>query len=76
LPRAWKWTEIRSEANPKEVFFLPFARLKNLEDEPGEGRRTISREAAKNYSRVRMRCPELAELELRIEAALANPKTR
>ncbi|MCP4402776.1 MAG: hypothetical protein GY801_36420 [bacterium] len=67
LPKKWNWSEVRAEANPKEIYFLPFAKQRNLLDEPGEGRKTLALEAAKRYSRIRQLCPEVAELETRIE---------
>ncbi len=61
------WDEVRAEVNPKEIYFLPFAKQRNLLDEPGEGRKTLALEAAKRYSRIRQLCPEVAELERRIK---------
>lgn len=67
LPSEWSWQEIRAEINPKERYFLPFARSRGLLDEPGEGRRTLGREAASQYRRIRTRCPEdVAGLEERV----------
>ncbi|MCP4283415.1 MAG: hypothetical protein GY792_03025 [Gammaproteobacteria bacterium] len=67
LPKKWNWDEVRAEVNPKEIYFLPFAKQRNLLDEPGEGRKTLALEAAKRYSRIRQLCPEVAELERRIK---------
>lgn len=67
LPNAWSWHSIRSEIHPKESYFLPFAGWRGLLDEPGQGRKTLAREAAARYDRVRQRCPEdVRELEDRI----------
>ena len=66
LPLEWNWQEIRNENNPKEIYFEPFAKQRNLTDEPGRGRKTLAQEAAKEYHRVRQLCPEMAELEGRI----------
>jgi hypothetical protein len=66
LPSDWSWEEIRSEHHPKEKYFLPFAKAQNLSDEPGEGRKTLAQDAARNYNRIRTLCPEIAELEKRI----------
>jgi hypothetical protein len=38
--------EVREEVHPKEVYYLPFARQRGLSAEPGEGRKTLGREAA------------------------------
>ena len=63
----WNWRDIREEVNPKEAYFRPFARDRGLLDEPGEGRRTLGREAAHQYDRIRTRCPEdVVALEDRI----------
>lgn len=71
LPREWNWQEIRAEVHPKEVYFQPLARQRGLLDEPGEGRTTMGREAAQNYTRVRSRCREDIEaLEVRLKAWL------
>jgi hypothetical protein len=68
LPSEWRWQEIRSEVHPKEVYFEPFARQRGLTDEPGGGRETLGIEAAKNYGRVRSRCPEdIGRLETRLK---------
>ena len=67
LPSQWRWKEIRDERDPKERYFKPFAESRGLENEPGEGRTTLGKEAALNYTRVRSRCPEdIERLEIRI----------
>jgi hypothetical protein len=69
LPSDWKWQAIRAEVHPKETYFEPLAAKRGLTKEPGEGRTTMGREAAKNYSRVRSRCTEDIEfLETRLKA--------
>ncbi len=69
----WTWNEIRSERDPKENYFIPLARSRGLLSEPGEGRKTLSTEAARQYSRIRQLCPEdVAKLENRIRAWLQN----
>jgi len=67
LPDDWSWQAVRSEVHPKETYFLPFAEQRGLVNEPGQGRKTLARESARNYRRVRSRCPEdVAALEDRI----------
>ena len=56
LPSDWKWGDIRAEIHPKERYFEPLAKKRGLLNEPGEGRTTMGREAAANYTRVRSRC--------------------
>lgn len=71
-PREWRWGDIRKEANPKERYFEPHARSRQLLNEPGQGRTTLGREAAANYAKVRSRCREdVAALERRLKAALS-----
>jgi hypothetical protein len=72
LPSEWSWKEIRDEVHPKERYFEALAKQRGLTDEPGEGRTTMGREAAQNYTRVRSRCPEnIQELERRLKEWLA-----
>jgi hypothetical protein len=66
LPRAWEWQSVRAERDSKEQYFVPYAELRGLQSEPGGGRRTLGREAANRYNRIRRRCPEIASLETRI----------
>jgi hypothetical protein len=71
LPKGWNWQAIRAELHPKETYFEPLANQRGLTDEPGEGRTTMGREAAANYSRVRSRCKEdIQVLESRLKAWL------
>jgi hypothetical protein len=73
LPKDWKWAEIRQHRDPKEAYFEPLARSRKLTDEPGEGRTTLGKEAALNYSRVRSLCLEdIQQLEERLKTALAS----
>jgi hypothetical protein len=58
LPKKWDWREIRNDPNSKETYFEPFARERQLLDEPGQGRKTLALEAAAHYSRIRARCRE------------------
>lgn len=67
LSAEWDWKTIRAEEHPKEAFYLPFAEERGVLDHPWEGRKTLAREAAANYKRIRNRCPEdVAALEERI----------
>lgn len=71
LPDKWRWATIRREANPKEVYFEPLARQRGLQNEPGEGRKTMGLEAAQRYKRLQSRCKEdVLALERRIAAWL------
>lgn len=71
LPKDWKWKDIRAERAPKERYYLPFAKLKGCIDHPAEGRGTLAIEAARNYKRIRLLCPEdIRNLQDRIGATL------
>lgn len=71
LPKGWKWSEIRAERDPKERYYLPFAKHSGCMDHPAEGRGTLAIEAARNYKRIRRLCPEdIRNLENRIAAVL------
>ena len=73
LPKGWVWNDVRSEANPKERYFTPYATSRGLHDEPGQGRTTLGREAAQNYARVRSRCKEdVASLEQQLKDVLSS----
>jgi hypothetical protein len=69
--RDWSWKRIRSERDPKEHYFEPIARHRGLLDSVAQGRKILGEEAASNYSRVRQNCPELRELEVRIQEWLS-----
>lgn len=58
LPKTWRWSDIRIERYPKETYFEPYVQTRNLEHEPGAGRRTLGREAKLHYKRVLSRCPD------------------
>lgn len=73
LPNEWQWQDIRREINPKEEYFLPFAKQRNVIDSPGEGRKILAEEAAKRYNRIRQLCPEdIENLENRMNLFLSN----
>lgn len=67
LPIGWTWNEILAECHPKEGYFEPYARIRKLEFEIGGGRRTLGREAAGRYRRVRQLCAaDVQALEARV----------
>lgn len=71
LPKAWSWKTIRQEMHPKENFYVPFAAHRGVLDEPAQGRKRLAEEAARQYRRVRSRCPEdFANLEERLAERL------
>jgi hypothetical protein len=58
LPGDWNWQEIRLERDPKEAYFMKLAVARGLQDDPGEGRKTMGIEAARRYKRIHSRCRE------------------
>ena len=75
LPSSWGWHSVRSEVNPKEAYFEPFARQRGVDGDPDGGRKILADEAARRYDRIRQLCPEdVASMENRIRAGL-SPKT-
>ena len=74
LPKEWKWQTVRQERDPKEKYYYPFARERDVLLEPGEGRKSLGLEAAKNYGkRIRVRCPEdVKRLETRVQGFLSK----
>jgi len=77
LQKGWVWKDIRAERDPKERYYLPFAKSRGLHQTQDEGRGTLSREAAQNYRRLKQRCPEdIGALHAKIEAWLASRRTR
>jgi hypothetical protein len=68
LPPEWDWKEVRHHRDPKEAYFVPFAKVKKVSSFlPGRGRRQLSQEAARHFDRIRQRCPEdVGELENRL----------
>lgn len=73
LPRDWSWEHIRAERDPKERYFKPIAQSSGVMEEPGEGRKTLSIQAAARYHRIRQLCPEdVGQMERRIREWLGE----
>jgi hypothetical protein len=67
MPQDWEWRAIRRERDPKERYFEPMARRRDLDRTDDGGRKSLAREAARRYKRVRQLCPEdIQALERRI----------
>ncbi|HEY6331170.1 MAG TPA: hypothetical protein VI756_17720 [Blastocatellia bacterium] len=58
LPRDWKWTEIRADADVKNTFFKQLVALRGLGTEPYEGRKKLMAESISNWQRIKSICPE------------------
>jgi hypothetical protein len=76
LKPKWSWDAIRSERDTKEMYFEPIARDRLLFDLPGQGRRELGLEAARNYAKVLQNCPEVRDLEGRIRRWIAATARR
>jgi hypothetical protein len=73
LPNKWSWPEIRNEPNPKELYFIPYARQRDFLNETDQGRKTLAQEAARHYPRLRQLCPEdIGNLETRLRNCLVT----
>ena len=67
-PLSSPWAVVRSAHDVKERYFEPLADRLNLRAEPGGGRRTLGRQAARNIGRIRQLCPDFDELCTRLTA--------
>ena len=68
LPREFVWNDVRGDRDPKERYYVPFAKLRGVFNRPAQGRQTLGDEAARRMDRVCSLCPEVADLERRIRA--------
>ena len=70
----WRWTEIRADRDPKEAYYLPYARSRGLENSAAEGRDSLGKEAARQYiKRLRGFCGEdLVALEVRVAEHISH----
>jgi len=67
LPANWQWNAVRAEINLKEQYFTSYSQQCGYSQLEHEGRKEIAEIAARNYSRIRMLCPEdIQQLETRI----------
>ena len=74
LPRGWSWADVRTHRDPKEAYFAPLARQHGVDQEPGEGRKTLAKLSSQNYARIRARCPEdVGALEERLKRKFGTP---
>ena len=58
LPKNWRWQDVRAEVSVKEKYFNPLAEQRGVVRTPGEGRKTLGEEAARNIPAIRQKCPE------------------
>ena len=58
LPNDWRWQDVRAEISVKEKYFNPLATQRGVLGTPGEGREMLGKEAARNISVIRQKCPE------------------
>lgn len=62
------WDDVRREPNPKERYFAPLVNRVLPVAGPGRGRQALAADVARRYDLLRVRCPEVQE----IEASLAE----
>lgn len=71
LPATWSWADVRAEIHVKETYFDILAKQRGVADEPGRGRKTLGKEAARNIVEIRRKCPEdFGALVQRIETII------
>ena len=58
LPEDWRWRDVRAEVSVKENYFKPLAEQRGVANTPGEGRKVLGKEAARNIPTIRQKCPE------------------
>lgn len=58
LPENWRWQDVRAEVSVKEKYFNPLAEQRGIVRTPGEGRKALGEEAARNIPAIRQKCPE------------------
>ncbi|MEA3308694.1 MAG: hypothetical protein U9Q70_04175 [Chloroflexota bacterium] len=74
LPPEWSWHTVRAECHPKEHYFEPLVKQRELFNTPAAGRKILAEEAARRYMRIRQLCPEdILPLEARVADWLAIP---
>lgn len=66
------WNEVRAEIHPKERFAQPFLTERAPKLDPGAGRAWAMRELGARWKGILQCCPELNELQARIEKWLAG----
>lgn len=71
----WRWKDIQAEPHSKEKYYDPYAAKRSIAHRIGGGRREIGKDIARQYSRIRSRCPEVGALESRVTAWLQNSTT-
>jgi len=64
------WDDVRKHHRLKEDVFEPFRRSQGVDKSVGGGRKELMREALKNWSGVKNRCPEIKELTQQLKEIL------
>ena len=72
LPSNWSWQEIRAERDSKERFYVPLAQEKGILNFPHQGRKQMTLDSLKNWSRMLQRCPEdIGRLTERVSSSIS-----
>jgi hypothetical protein len=66
------WAEVRGDVSVKETVFEPFLAEYGDSRQPGGGREGLMRTTLTNYQGLKVKCPEIADLELRITQLIAT----
>jgi len=73
LPDKWQWADVRKEIRVKEQYFDELAESCGLRGEPGGGRKTLGKKAARNIRGIQQKCSEdFADLAQRIREFLQS----
>lgn len=71
LPKAWVWSEVRSDVSVKENYFAQLAKAMGVADGPGKGRKAIGEAASRRIDAIMAKCPEdFGNLAGRIQAVV------
>jgi len=73
LPKDWSWQAIRRDISVKEQYFTPLAQERGFATAPGEGRKPLGEEAARNIAAIRAKCPEDFDALAQRLASLLTP---
>lgn len=66
------WSKVTGHERFKEEVFVPFMDKHGFPNLPGQGREKLTKMTLSNYSGLKQRCPEIADLEARIRSHFAS----
>jgi hypothetical protein len=68
------WSVVRADASVKESTFASFIDRHGDARRPGAGREDLMRYTLRNYVGLKARCPEIQQLELRVNQLINSPR--